>query len=203
MRFNIGEFGVWAGYDLYHIAVSFVLYSILGWFVESVYMSICNKKITNRGFAKGPFCPIYGFGATIGSILLTPFANSLFLVYIIGAFSATAFEYLSGLFMIRVLGDLWWDYNDKPYNYKGIICLESTIAWGFYAIGVVIYLNKFIFGLVDRIDPVKMTFFVEVVLVIAVIDYLFRLAAVFSSQINGMKKRVVTVYQSIHDRWFE
>ena len=203
MRFNIGEFGVWAGYDLYHIAVSFVLYSILGWFVESVYMSICNKKITNRGFAKGPFCPIYGFGATIGSILLTPFANSLFLVYIIGAFSATAFEYLSGLFMIRVLGDLWWDYNDKPYNYKGIICLESTIAWGFYAIGVVIYLNKFIFGLVDRIDPVKMTFFVEVVLVIAVIDYLFRLAAVFSSQINGMKKRVVTVYQSIHDRWLE
>ena len=203
MRFNIGEFGVWAGYDLYHIAVSFVLYSILGWFVESVYMSICNKKITNRGFAKGPFCPIYGLGATIGSILLTPFANSLFLVYIIGAFSATAFEYLSGLFMIRVLGDLWWDYNDKPYNYKGIICLESTIAWGFYAIGVVIYLNKFIFGLVDRIDPVKMTFFVEVVLVIAVIDYLFRLAAVFSSQINGMKKRVVTVYQSFHDRWFE
>lgn len=203
MRFNIGEFGVLAGYDLYHIAVSFVLYSILGWFVESVYMSICNKKITNRGFAKGPFCPIYGFGATIGSILLTPFSNSLFLVYIIGAFSATAFEYLSGLFMIRVLGDLWWDYNDKPYNYKGIICLESTIAWGFYAIGVVIYLNKFIFGLVDRIDPVKMTFFVEVVLVIAVIDYLFRLATVFSSQINGMKKRVVTVYQSFHDRWFE
>ena len=54
------------GTDIYHLVTAFVIYSILGWLVESIYMSFCNKKITNRGFAKGPFCPIYGFGAVIG-----------------------------------------------------------------------------------------------------------------------------------------
>ena len=49
-----------AGYDLYHFISCFFLFSIIGWMVESTYMSICNKKITNRGFMTGPFCPIYG-----------------------------------------------------------------------------------------------------------------------------------------------
>ena len=50
------------GTDIYHLLAAFVLYSILGWALESTYMSFCNHKLTNRGFGKGPFCPIYGFG---------------------------------------------------------------------------------------------------------------------------------------------
>ncbi len=147
------------GTDFYHIVASFVIYSILGWFVESVYMSFCNKKITNRGFAKGPFCPIYGFGATFGNILMQPFAGSYMAVYLVGAVVATIFEYLVGVMMIKVLGDLWWDYNDKPYNFKGIICLESSIAWGFYAIGVVKFLNGFILRTIDKFDQSKVIVF--------------------------------------------
>ena len=51
------------GRNSYQVLLWFVAYSVLGWFVESVYMSICNRKITNRGFVRGPMCPIYGFGA--------------------------------------------------------------------------------------------------------------------------------------------
>ena len=57
------------GTDVYHLTAAFIVYSMLGWLVESIYMSFCNKKLTNRGFAKGPFCPIYGFGAVIGYLL--------------------------------------------------------------------------------------------------------------------------------------
>ncbi len=39
-----------AGYDLYHLVAGFFLFSIIGWMVESVYMSLCNRKLTNRGF---------------------------------------------------------------------------------------------------------------------------------------------------------
>ena len=53
------------GIELYYIIQWFLIYSMLGWLVESVYMSICNRKLTNRGFVRGPFCPIYGFGALI------------------------------------------------------------------------------------------------------------------------------------------
>ena len=45
------------GTDVYHLVAAFIIYSMLGWLVESIYMSICNKKLTNRGFGKGPFCP--------------------------------------------------------------------------------------------------------------------------------------------------
>ena len=46
-------------HEFYNVALWFIIYSVLGWFVESIYMSYCNKKITNRGMVKGPFCPIY------------------------------------------------------------------------------------------------------------------------------------------------
>ena len=36
------------GTDVYHIIQWFLIYSILGWVVESIYMSICNRKLTNR-----------------------------------------------------------------------------------------------------------------------------------------------------------
>ena len=34
------------GTDFYHIIQWFLVYGILGWIVESVYMSICNRKLT-------------------------------------------------------------------------------------------------------------------------------------------------------------
>ena len=60
------------GTDIYHLLAAFVLYSILGWALESTYMSFCNHKLTNRGFGKGPFCPIYGFGGVLGYLILSP-----------------------------------------------------------------------------------------------------------------------------------
>ena len=175
------------GTDFYHLVASFVIYSILGWLVESIYMSICNKKLTNRGLAKGPFCPIYGFGATLGSLILKPFAGSYMALYISGAIIATAFEYFVGVLMIKFLGALWWDYDNKPYNYKGIICLESTLAWGFYAIGVVEFLNKFLFKTVEKFEPSKVIIFMEVVLAIAVVDYIFRGISIARGKISGEK----------------
>ncbi len=175
------------GKDLYHIGISFVVYSILGWCAESIYMSFCNKKLTNRGIAKGPFCPIYGVGATLGSIALEPFSHSFFLVYVIGAVIATIFEYIVGKLMLKSLGSMFWTYDDKPFNYQGIICLESTLAWGFYAIGVVEFLNKFLFKTVERFEPSKVIIFMEVVLAIAVVDYIFRGISIARGKISGEK----------------
>lgn len=43
--------------------LSFLAYSFLGWVCESIYCSIGQKKLVNRGFLTGPLCPVYGFGA--------------------------------------------------------------------------------------------------------------------------------------------
>ena len=119
------------GTDLYHIVQWFLIYSMLGWLVESIYMSVCNRKLTNRGFMRGPMCPIYGVGALTVYFLLRPVCHNIFLLYFSGALVATFLEYVTAKIMLRIFGEVWWDYSQKPFNYKGILCLESTIAWAF------------------------------------------------------------------------
>lgn len=129
----------------------FIIYSMIGWLVESTYMSICNKKLTNRGFGIGPFCPIYGFGAVIGNMLLSPFYFHPIAMYFVGAISATTFEFIVAKLMRYLFNEVWWDYNNKPFNYQGIICLESTIAWGFYGLIIVYRLNGITLRMVEMI----------------------------------------------------
>ena len=53
--------------------------------------------------------------------------------------------------MQKVFGEIWWDYKDKPFNYKGILCLESTIAWGFYTLILFGILQKTVERIVNGI----------------------------------------------------
>jgi len=161
------------------LVAAFVIYSMLGWLIESIYMSFCNRKLTNRGFGRGPFCPIYGFGGVCCYLILSPLRGNYLAIYFIGAALATIFEYLVGIGMIKFLGALWWDYNEKPFNYKGILCLESTIAWGFYAIGIVHYVHDFIYRMIDSVEMRVGIIFIQVILCLLVVDYIIRLLEVF------------------------
>ena len=139
------------GIDAYELLMWFLMYSMMGWLVESIYMSICNKKLTNRGFARGPFCPIYGVGALTAYFILRPYSYNNILLFLLGSLCATTLEFLTAMLMKKIFGEIWWDYNEKPFNYKGIICLESSIAWGFYTIFLFMFLQNIVVGLVAAI----------------------------------------------------
>ena len=190
------------GSDVYHLIAAFIIYSVLGWFVESAYMSFCNHRLTNRGFAKVPFCPIYGFGAVIGYLVLNPLSGHYVTLYLTGAFLATTFEYLVGIMMQKLLGEVWWDYTEKPMNYKGIICLESTIAWGFYAIIITMFLHERVLHLIDAMDMVYGRILCIVILAIVTVDYLIRLYLLFKTSIQEEKDRLIDKYRSFRARWY-
>ena len=179
------------GTDIYHLMACFHIYSMLGWLVESIYMSICERKLVNRGFAKGPFCPIYGFGAVIGNMVLSPLAGNYVILYLVGAVLATTFEFLVAMLMTKLLGSFWWDYNEKPFNYKGMICLESTVAWGFYAIIVVGFLNKAIISFVDRFDRQIGVYAVIVILVAYSFDFVVAFARAKGVTKDDIKQIVI------------
>ena len=166
----------YAGYDLYHFIACFFLFSILGWVVESIYMSFCNKKLTNRGFMTGPFCPIYGVGATLGYILLHPFAHNVVALYVIGALLATIFEFLVAKLMMKLFGEVWWDYNDKFCNYKGVICLESTLAWGLYAVIIITFLFEKVMSFVDKYPMAWGIKTIGLIFVMVMIDFGYHFA---------------------------
>ena len=142
------------GIDGYEVVMWFLTYSMMGWLVESIYMSFCNHKITNRGFAKGPFCPIYGFGALTVFFVLRPYSDNSILLFFLGSFLATTLEFLTALVMKHIFGEIWGDYHEKPFNYRGIICLESSIAWGFYTLFLFMFLQNIVAAFVAMI-PVR------------------------------------------------
>ena len=164
------------GISFYHIVQWFVMYSFFGWVSESVYMSICNRKLTNRGFMFGPFCPIYGVGALCIYFILRPFSSNVVALYIAGALLATAFEYVVARLMQFIFGDVWWDYNDKPFNYKGVLCLESSIAWGVYTVLMFKFLHEIVNNIISRYSYQRGVMLGTVVIIIMAIDMTFHIA---------------------------
>ncbi len=160
-------------YQLLIIVESFILYSFLGWIVESCYISFCNRKWTNRGFTFGPFCPIYGWGAVLGYYIMRPLADNVVVLYIVGALLATIFEFLVALLMKKVFHEVWWDYTEKPFNYQGVICLESTIAWGIYAVVIVRWLNAYVVKIVSCVPERVGVVISAIVITIYMFDFFY------------------------------
>ena len=163
------------GTDVYHIIQWFLIYSILGWVVESIYMSICNRRLTNRGFVKGPICRIYGVGALTVYFLLRPVGDNLYLLYFLGCVIPTLLEYVTARLMLSIFGEVWWDYSEKPFNYKGILCLESTLAWGFYTLGLFLFLHRGVEWVVNRYSFQTGTWLGGIILLLFFLDFLHAL----------------------------
>ncbi|MDD3362967.1 MAG: putative ABC transporter permease [Hespellia sp.] len=163
------------GYQVYDIVLWFLTYSILGWAVESLYMSFCNRKLTNRGFTKGPICPIYGVGALTVYFVLQSYSSNKVLLFILGAAFATLIEWITAKIMISIFHEVWWDYQNKPFNYKGILCLESTIAWGFYTLLLFGVLHKIVTGIASRIPFAIGHILLTILLIVFLIDFIHAL----------------------------
>lgn len=120
----------------------FYFYSFGGWCFESAFVSMKERKWVNRGFMRGPFLPLYGSGAVMMFIVSMPFQDNVVLTYFAGCVGATALEYVTGVVMESLFKIRYWDYSGKKFNFQGRICLTSTIAWGFFTIGMTRIIHK-------------------------------------------------------------
>ncbi|MDE6975420.1 MAG: putative ABC transporter permease [Lachnospiraceae bacterium] len=112
----------------------FYFYCFFGWVFESAFVSVKSRHFVNRGFMRGPYLPIYGSGAIMMLVVSMPFQDNIFLTYIAGCIGATALELVTGITMEALFKVRYWDYSNQKFNYKGHICLSSTLAWGFLTI---------------------------------------------------------------------
>ena len=94
----------------------FVIYSFMGWCLETLYATICKKEFINRGFLTGPFCPIYGFGILSIIVLLKPIETNYIFLFLGSIFLTSIIEYITGYILETAFDSTWWDYSDIPYN---------------------------------------------------------------------------------------
>ena len=127
--------------DLYTLVFLFFIYSVLGWIAEEVFVLLKQGQLVNRGFLKGPLCPIYGFGMITIIICLSPIKEHLVLLFIGSALLTTALELITGFVLEKIFHTKWWDYSDLHFNFKGYICLSVTVAWGFFSLLLVYVLH--------------------------------------------------------------
>lgn len=148
----------------------FIIYSFLGWILESIYKSVFQKRFINSGFLAGPFCPIYGCGALIMYLVLDRFEKNYVLLFVFGFFVLSILEYVVGWFLEIVFQTKYWDYSEKKFNIKGRICLENSLYWGVLGIIFIKIIHPFIENLIDSIPDMYLIIFVSIIGVYIMID---------------------------------
>ena len=137
--------------SLFTLFYYFIIYSFIGWCLETVYATINKKEFVNRGFLHGPFCPIYGFGTLSIIILLKPIENNYIYLFLGSVFLTSLIEYVTGYVLEAVFNSTWWDYSNEPFNFHGRICLSFSIIWGLISIFILNVIHPHIVSAVNFI----------------------------------------------------
>ena len=116
----------------------FILYSVLGWIVETLLYILRDRKVVKRGFLFGPLCPIYGTSAILCNVILYGRIHNVFLVFLAGFFLCGVLEYLTHFLMEKLFDAMWWDYSDRKFNIHGRVYLKGLL---FFGVGIVLLIR--------------------------------------------------------------
>ena len=201
------------GISVWRILAYFIIYSIAGYIIETIY-GIITKGVweSRQSFLYGPFCGIYGLGAVIMILFLHKYQkkyNSLFIGgFIIGSIT----EYLVSLFGEMILGVKWWDYSGMPLNINGRICVYFSVFWGFLGIYLIASLNPKVDRLINWVKSKFKTYrslkaFIITVTILLLLDciatgfaiefFLVRMIVKNDIDINN-KEAVIEQYDKIY-----
>lgn len=141
------------GFPVSQLFLYFIIYSFMGWVMETCYCSIVERRLVARGFLYGPICPIYGGGVVLMILFFTPLKQNLVLFYIIAVLVMTSWEYLVGWFLEVTTHVKYWDYSQYRFNLKGRVCLWVALTWGVLSYIVIFFVHPPIQSLVERCPP--------------------------------------------------
>lgn len=157
-------------YALSKIFLLFIVYSFLGWFMETITCFLTTKKFTNRGFLLGPCCPIYGLGVLLIILLLRKYQKYPLALFTMAIIICSLLEYITSWLMEIIFKNRWWDYSDKKFNINGRICLETMIPFGIIGTFVFYILNPTITKLISFLPNILTIIIAIIFFVLFTID---------------------------------
>lgn len=132
--------------------IIFFVYSVVGYICEVINCWIVNKKLKDRGFLLGPYCPIYGVGAVLLTILLTKYENDILILFSTSILICGILEYFTSYLLEKIFNMRWWDYSKNKFNINGRICLETLILFGIGSIIIIKFTNPLLINLISKIN---------------------------------------------------
>lgn len=144
-----------------------------------------HKRMGEPWFINGPLCPIYGTGALLILVLLSPVQENLLLLFCGGFLVATVVEYAIAVLLEKLFHASWWDYSKKKFNIKGRVCLERSVEWGLLTVFVMRLIQPAVADFVAKI-PLVLGECVGTALMI----YLFADAGVTVQQILHLNEKL-------------
>lgn len=174
------------------IITYFIVYSFLGWVMESVLKTALQRKPVNSGFLYGPFCPIYGFGAIFMFLFLQGFKDNPILLFIIAFFVLSLWEYLVGWLLEKIFHTKYWDYTENKFNIKGRVCLMNSLFWGFLGVVFIRYMHPFIMEKIDLIKTNDLLFITGTLSIIMIVDLIVSIIKVKHITVNLEKLKEIT-----------
>ncbi len=148
----------------------FFVYSFLGWCLEVGCKLVSDHKFVNRGFLIGPYCPIYGHGALIMTILLNRYLNDPVTLFIMIILCCSLLEYFTSYFLEKIFHTRWWDYSGYRFNINGRICLETMVPFGLFGLFIMYVSNPFFLGMIEKISIPILYALTLVILIVYFID---------------------------------
>ena len=141
----------------------FSIYSFFGWICEVIYCSIPAKKFINRGFLKGPVCPVYGFGAMF-VIYIMKWINikSTILVFIFGGLIASIIE----------------------FNIKGRVCLLNSTLFAVLSVILIKIVHPFVLDIVVRLSSITIIIISSLCVILFLIDLVLTVREVINLNIT-------------------
>lgn len=136
-------------YTVEMYALMFFIYSFFGWIMESVRVSISEKKLVDRGFLIGPVLPIYGWGVVLVTILLKRYLDDIIVTFVMSVVICGFLEYFTSLIMEKIFKARWWDYSNRKFNINGRVCLENLALFGIACCLIVYLVNPIVYAFID------------------------------------------------------
>ena len=158
----------------------FFIYSLAGWLVEVIPATIREKKFVDRGFLVGPYCPIYGCGVILITLLLQKYADDILVTFFMSIIICGTLEYLTSYIMEKIFKARWWDYSNNKFNINGRICLETLVPFGIGGVLVLFVFNPFLEKIINLIPGLALHIVTGILCVLFLIDCIVSLKIILN-----------------------
>ena len=187
--------------EIENYIVLFFIYSFLGWLMETVGDTIRKKRFVNRGFLIGPYCPIYGAGVLLITLLLRKYKEDIFITFFMSLLICGTLEYMTSYVMEKIFKARWWDYSERRFNINGRICLETLIPFGIAGMFIIYIANPFFLKYINLLPDIAVHIFSVVFLTLYIIDMIVSLKIILNlkQMSRELKDNTIEISDKVRD----